>query len=51
VPFALIALVDTSATAYVALLVTSRAFRSRVEAQIFSAKAPRQVQLTARLGF
>ncbi len=36
-PFALIALVATSATAYVALLVTSRALRARVEAQILNA--------------
>ena len=37
VPFALIALVATSATAYVALRVTSRALRARVEAQILNA--------------
>ncbi len=39
VPFALIALIATSATAYVALLVTSRALRARVEAQILNAAA------------
>ncbi len=39
VPFALIALVATSATAYVALRVTSRALSARVEAQILNAAA------------
>lgn len=38
-PFALIALVATSATAYVALFVTSRALRARVETQILNAAA------------
>lgn len=38
-PFALIALIATSATAYVALQVTSRALRARVEAQILNAAA------------
>ncbi len=39
VPFALIALIATSATAYVALEVTSRALRARVEAQVRNAAA------------
>jgi signal transduction histidine kinase len=39
VPFAVIALIATSGTAYVALLVTSRALRARVEAQILNAAA------------
>jgi signal transduction histidine kinase len=39
VPFALIALVATSATAYVALRVTARALRERVEAQILNTAA------------
>jgi signal transduction histidine kinase len=39
VPFVFIALAATSATAYVALLVTSRALRARVEAQILNAAA------------
>ena len=39
VPFALIALIATAATAYAALLVTSRALRARVDAQVLNAAA------------
>ena len=39
VPFALIALIATAATAYAALIVTSRALRARVDAQVLNAAA------------